>query len=65
MLEARANDAVVSTFEKDDTAPDTAVDNDCISDILADVLVSIDALNAVMVEFIIVPVDIAEATFES
>jgi hypothetical protein len=45
--------------------PDTATDNDCMSEILAEVLLTTDALTTCMVEFIIVPVDIAEATFES
>ncbi len=52
----------VSVDENDD---DTATDNDCISAIRVEALVSIDALTFRMVEFIIVPVDIAEANFDS
>ena len=56
---------MVSTSEREDTAFEIVVDNDVISEILTDALFSIDALTTVIVEFIIIPVDIAEATFES
>ena len=59
-------DSVVDCMVKtDDTAVDIVADNDVISEILAEVLFSIDALATIIVEFIIIPADIAEATFES
>ena len=71
-VDSEATPAVLSKLLDDniaeyvpDATPDTATDNDCISDILAEALLTTDALTARMVEFIIVPVDIAEATFES
>jgi hypothetical protein len=58
-------DRVASTSQREDTALDIVVDNDVTSEVLADAFFSIDALITITVEFIIVPVDIAEATFES
>ena len=54
-----------SVDESDDTAPDTVADNHVISELLAEALLTMDAFATIKVEFIIVLVDIAEATFES
>jgi hypothetical protein len=57
-------DCMVESGSKREAAPDTVNDNDCISDALAEMLVLIDVLTTLIVEFMFIPVDIADAIFE-